>query len=163
MQFNDIDWPTWQPRQHATLLFVVRNGAVLLIEKKRGIGAGKVNGPGGKVDDGEQPLAAAVREVEEELGVTPTDVEKVGEVLFETTGELSMRIHVFRASDCKGEARETDEAIPLWTPVDQIPYERMWPDDAEWYPLMLDRTPFEVRTLFDDDRMLGCEVIRGTR
>ena len=159
MRFADIDWTTWQPREHATLLFVVRDGEILLIEKKRGIGAGKVNGPGGKIDDGETPLEAAVREVEEELGITPLGVEKAGEVLFETTGDVSMRIHVYRADDCEGEPHETDEAVPLWTPVDRIPYQRMWHDDPDWYPLMLARTPFEVRTLFDDNRMLGCEVV----
>lgn len=39
-------------------MFVVRGGEILLIEKKRGHGAGKVNGPGGKIDPGESPSNA---------------------------------------------------------------------------------------------------------
>ena len=66
---TDIDWSTWTPTVQATLLFVVRDGQVLLIQKKRGLGAGKVNGPGGKLDPGETPLACALRETEEEIGV----------------------------------------------------------------------------------------------
>ena len=73
---DDVDWERWRPDVRATLLFVVRDGRILLIRKKRGLGAGKINGPGGKLDPREAPLAGAIREVEEEIGVTPTGVEE---------------------------------------------------------------------------------------
>ena len=38
-----------------TLLYVVKNGRVLLIRKKRGLGAGFFNGVGGKARLGETP------------------------------------------------------------------------------------------------------------
>ena len=38
------DWATWQPRVRANLLFIVRENKILLIRKKRGFGAGKING-----------------------------------------------------------------------------------------------------------------------
>ncbi len=62
MQFDDIDWTRWIPKERATLLFVVRDGQILLIHKKRGLGAGKINGPGGRLDPGETPEICAVRE-----------------------------------------------------------------------------------------------------
>ena len=99
--FQSIDWDAWMPAEQATLLFVVNEDKVLLIEKKRGIGAGKINGPGGRIDPGEDPLEAAVREVEEELRVTPIGIVKVGEVLFQVLNGVSIRIHVFRADDCR--------------------------------------------------------------
>ena len=68
------DWSTWTPKDTATLLFVLRGDEVLLIRKKRGLGAGKYNGPGGRLEPGETALACAVREVEEELCITPRDV-----------------------------------------------------------------------------------------
>ena len=71
---EDVDWERWEPRQRATLLFVVRRDEILLIHKKRGLGAGKINGPGGRLEPGETPLACAIREVEEELCVTPEGV-----------------------------------------------------------------------------------------
>ena len=49
----DIDWENWRAKDPATLVFVFRDDEVLLINKKRGLGKGKVNGPGGKVDPGE--------------------------------------------------------------------------------------------------------------
>jgi 8-oxo-dGTP diphosphatase len=159
MRFDEIDWQGWRSKQEATLLFVIRDGRILLIGKKRGLGAGKVNGPGGRVGDGETPLEAAVREVEEELGVTPLGASKVGEVLFQVVAGVAMRIHVFRASDLRGEPTETEEAVPLWTAIDDIPYARMWASDRHWYPLMLAGTAFEIRTLFDGDRLLGHELL----
>ena len=44
-----MEWGDWRPEIDATLLYVVRDGEILLIYKKRGIGAGKLNGAGGKV------------------------------------------------------------------------------------------------------------------
>ena len=78
---NDIDWERWEPQQRATLMFVVRDGQILLIHKKLGLGAGKINGPGGRIEPGEEPVDAATREVQEELIVTPSDIVKSGESL----------------------------------------------------------------------------------
>ena len=61
-RLSDIDWDRWQARDPATLVFLFRGDEVLLINKKTGLGQGKVNAPGGKVDPGETPEAAAVRE-----------------------------------------------------------------------------------------------------
>jgi 8-oxo-dGTP diphosphatase len=150
----DIDWTRWKPQQAATLLFVVRNGQVLLIHKKRGLGAGKINAPGGRIEPGETPLEAAVREVREELCVEAVHVRRCGELSFQFVDGLGLHCTVFRAEDCIGEATETPEAIPLWVPVNQIPYEKMWRDDPLWVPLMLARVPFRGRFLFDGDAML---------
>jgi len=53
-----------------TLLLLRSNGRILLGRKKRGFGAGKANGFGGKVEVGETIKEAAVREMQEESGVT---------------------------------------------------------------------------------------------
>lgn len=157
-EFLAVDWDAWRPALEATLLFVVRAEGVLLIRKKRGLGAGKLNAPGGKVDPGETPLEAAIREFEEELEARPHDPEKVGEVAFHVVEGDSIRIHVFRSDGVEGEPVETDEAVPVWRARDEIPYDEMWEDDRYWLPLLLEGRRFEVRTLFDGDRLLGVEV-----
>ena len=154
-RLEDIDWAVWEPRQRATILFVVRGGEILLMRKKRGLGAGKINGPGGRLEPGETPLAAAVREVQEELCVTPRDITRLGEIRFQFTDGYSLLGYVFSAREIEGEPAETDEALPLWTPVDAIPYEEMWEDDRLWMPWLLDGRCFEGRALFDGDAMLG--------
>ena len=54
----DIDWKNWTPTMSGTLLFIISDSRALLIRKKRGLGAGKINAPGGKIDPGETPIAA---------------------------------------------------------------------------------------------------------
>ena len=152
---EDVDWDGWIPEVRATLLFVVRDGRILLMRKKRGLGAGKINGPGGKLDPGETPLVCAVRETSEELRVTPTGVEQVGELAFQFTDGLSILGYVFAARDCEGEPEETAEAAPLWTPVDAIPYDEMWADDRIWMPWLLEGRKFRGRMIFDDDTLLA--------
>ena len=150
----DVDWDAWVPAQRATLLFVRRGGELLLIHKKRGLGAGKINGPGGRIEPGETARAAAVREVEEELCVTPTGVEERGRLRFQFADGFSIEAIVFTADGLAGEPRETDEAAPLWVREDAIPYGRMWADDRVWLPEMLAGRRFDGRFVFDGDRML---------
>ena len=153
---RDVDWDSWTPKDRATLLFVVddRQQRILLIEKKRGLGAGKVNAPGGRREPGETIRACAIREVEEELRVTPTGVEEVGELAFQFQDGYALHATVFRADGLVGTPTETDEAKPLWSPLEAIPYDRMWADDRLWIPKMLARQRFTGRFVFDGDAMV---------
>ena len=146
----------------ATLMFIVRDGQVLLIEKKRGLGAGKINGPGGKIEPGETPLQAAIRETEEELCITPHAPRKLGELWFAMSNHPDILCHVFRADTFTGSPTETEEATPLWAAVDAIPYDRMWADDRHWLPLLLSQEPFLGRFVFDDETMLWSDIQPGS-
>ncbi len=157
-KLSDIDWKNWNPREQATLLFVIRDGQVLLIHKKTGLGAGNINGPGGRLEPGETPIAAAVREVQEELCITPTGVAYAGELFFQFVDGHSIHGFVYTATSFTGEPTETREATPLWTPLDQIPYDRMWADDRHWIPLMLEGIPFHGYFIFDGPKMLDYRV-----
>ncbi len=163
MRFSDIDWAHWVPTERATLTLVVKDGRILLIHKKKGLGAGKFNGPGGRVEPGELPEQTAIREVREELGVTPVGLRHAGELRFQFTDGFSIQGYVFRADDVDGEPRETDEAVPHWFPVSAIPYHQMWADDRVWMPLLLEGRLFRGRFLFDGDQMLGCDIEVLTR
>ena len=153
--FSEMDWRAWKPVEQATLLFVVDGQRILLIEKKRGLGAGKINGPGGRMEPGETPIACAIREVEEEILITPVDPQPAGELFFQFTDGYALHGFVFRSEGWSGEPGETEEALPFWCDTDRIPYDRMWADDRIWFPLFLANRPFQGRFLFDGDRMLG--------
>jgi len=157
-RLEEIDWSTWQAVDKATLLFVIRDHEVLLIRKQRGLGAGKINAPGGRLDDGESPREGAIREVQEEVCVTPLDPNHRGELLFQFIDGYSIHVWVFLATDHRGEACATDEAIPLWTPLDAIPYDEMWADDRVWVPEMLAGRRFCGRFIFDGDEMVDHAV-----
>ena len=149
-----MDWENWQPRERANLCFIVKDGRILLIHKKRGLGAGKINGPGGKLEPGETALESAIRETREEVGVTPLEIEECGVLHFQFTDGYSLLCTVFLARDFDGELMETDEAIPIWFPTDAIPFDEMWEDDRHWLPQVIAGQSFKAWFLFDADRML---------
>lgn len=142
----------------ATLLFLVKDGHVLLIRKKRGLGAGKINGPGGRIEPGETPLQGAIRETQEELGIHVLDAQARGELHFQFTDGLALHCIVFVGSQFKGEPVETEEAIPRWTPLDAIPYDEMWADDIYWLGGVLAGRCFRAWFDFDGETMLSHRV-----
>lgn len=157
-RITDIDWAAWTPVDRATLLFIIRAEKILLIRKKRGLGAGKINGPGGRIETGETPLEGAIREVEEEVGLIPTDVTDCGELRFQFVDGYSLHVWVFRAAGYIGELKETDEACPMWVPIDVIPYSEMWADDQVWLPMLLREEAFSGRFIFDKDQMIDYAI-----
>lgn len=154
----EVDWKNWEPVERATLMFVIQQGQILLIHKKRGFGKGKINGPGGKMEAGETPRECAIRETQEELCITPTGVEYAGVLHFQFVDGHSIYGQVFTATGFDGTPTETDEAIPLWCSVDALPYERMWEDDHTWIPHMLAGRRFSGRYIFEADRMLDAVI-----
>ncbi|RYD18040.1 MAG: 8-oxo-dGTP diphosphatase [Verrucomicrobiaceae bacterium] len=160
---SPIDWTNWSGEMLATLMFIVQDGQILLIEKKRGLGAGKINGPGGKIDPGETPLQAVIRETQEELMITPHDPRKIGELRFVMSMCQDILCHVYRADSFTGTPTETDEATPVWTALDAIPYERMWEDDRHWLPLLIEDTTFIGNFIFEEEEMKWKEMITGVK
>ncbi len=148
------DWDAWKIVDRAVLTFVVRDGNALLIHKKRGLGAGKVNAPGGRIEPGETPLQAAVRETQEEVGVTPTGLEERAMLRFAFTDGYGLECHVFVAKDAEGTLTETDEALPFWCALAEIPFGQMWSDDRVWLPLVLEGRKLEAWFVFDGDAAL---------
>lgn len=156
---EEIDWRTWVPTERGSLCYICQDSRVLLIHKKTGLGAGKINAPGGRIEPDETPLHAAIRETQEEVGVTPSGLQKRGELFFEFTNGYNLHCTVFFASGFSGEPVETSEAKPFWCAVSALPYERMWEDDRHWMPPAFAGTRFAGYFVFDEDRMLSKRVV----
>ncbi len=122
-----------------TLVYLIRDHLVLLIEKKRGLGKGFMNGVGGKVEFNESIEDAARREVFEEVKVRVDSLEKRGVILFTNKSENLefLLVHVFVSKDFDGEPEETDEAKPVWYNINKMPFDKMWVDDKYWLPLVI--------------------------
>lgn len=157
-RLSEIDWEKWEARDPATLVFVFRDDEILLIDKKTGLGKGKINGPGGKVDPGETPEIAAIRECKEELDITVKNLEYCGEHRFQFVDGYSIHVWVYRTREFEGVPVETREAAPLWTRLDQIPFDRMWEDDKYWLPMVVRGERFQTRWIFDGDRMVDYAI-----
>ena len=135
-----------------TLLFLHHQDRVLLAMKKRGVGVGKWNGVGGKVEAGETIEQAMIRECQEEIGVTPLAYRQVAEFDFDFPGDsYQAHVYVYLAKSWNGEPTESEEMSPQWfTPVN-IPYEQMWSDDKLWLPRILNGELLKGSFDFADD------------
>ncbi len=158
LHVDKIDWASWQPTEYATLCFVIRDGQILLIHKKRGLGARKINGPGGRLEKGETAMQGAIRETLEEIGVRPVALKEAGELFFQFVDGYKLHVTVFSARDCDGELIETDEAKPFWIELSRIPYNQMWQDDPHWLPLVVEGRKFRGFFVFEVEQLLNYKV-----
>lgn len=151
----------WNPPVVATLIYVIRDEEVLLIEKKRGHGAGKVNAPGGKVTESESLLACAVRECEEEVGIIAHNPQNRGLLRFQDlVNGFALQGVVFVATEFSGILKETKEATPFWCLQSAIPYGLMWEDDRYWLPHVLGGKEIAGDFYFRNDQLVswGLEI-----
>lgn len=155
---KEIDWEGWVPTVRAVIVYICNGDKVLLIHKKRGLGAGKVNAPGGHIEPGETPHQAGVRECQEEVGLTPKGLELRGKLYFHFLDGLRMEGFVYTAAAFTGIMVETDEADPFWCHVNSLPLDRMWEDDFYWLPQVLKGKKMDGRFIFDNDTMVSLDV-----
>ena len=141
-----------------TLCFLIRGNPpqeVLLGLKKIGFGAGKFTGIGGGVENGESIEAAAIRELEEEIGIK-TSIHELypgGQLtfLFPFKPSWSQVVHVFLVRKWQGDPVESMEIKPDWWRFDTIPYVSMWDDASYWLPLVLQGKKVKATIIFKDD------------
>lgn len=158
-----VNWQTWTPQETAVLLFLLEGDQVLLIHKKRGLGKGKINAPGGRVEPGESWEEAARRETQEETGLSPQRLTRVAELRFQFTDGYALEAHAFLARGWTGVLAPCDEADPFWHPVASLPWQRMWADDALWLPQALNHRFVSARFLFDGEVMREADLTVGDR
>ena len=121
-----------------TLVIVHDDARVLLGLKKRGFAVGRWNGFGGKIEAGETPLDAAIRELREECDLEAAYCEPRGVLHFTYACDgAEHEVHVYAARQWRGEPQETEEMRPEWFRQTDVPYGLMLPDVRYWLPLLL--------------------------
>lgn len=142
--------------KHLTLVIVYDDQRILLGMKKRGFGEGRWNGFGGKVQAGETVEAAALRELQEEVGMTTDTLQKRGVLRFSFAEKRdeTLVVHLFSTTHFSGEPQESEEMRPQWFTHDAVPYADMWPDDIFWLPLLLEGKNIQGTFHFKDQNTL---------
>jgi len=124
-----------------TLCLAIKEGKILLAMKKRGFGTGKWNGYGGKPKEGEELIDTALREMEEEVGLIAKahELERAAVINFFYAGrpEWDTETSIFLVNSWEGIPSESEEMLPQWFGLDEIPFHEMWPDDSHWLPKIL--------------------------
>lgn len=131
------------------------NGQVLLGRKKRGMGFGKWNGFGGKIENGETMRECAVRELYEECGILANakDLELVADIYFDQPSDRTWShpgvIYIVR--NWKGTIKSSDEMEPKFFHADNLPYDEMWQADRIWVPMIFSGKKIKGLITFDSD------------
>lgn len=141
----------------AVIGYIIDRDRILLVEKKKGHGMGKWNGPGGKVEN-ETPEECLIREVREEIGVEVKEFHKVGTILFYSVNEEDWLVHVYRITKYEGKPLETEEVKPRWFKIGEIPFDRMWEDDRHWLPYVIENKPFEAEFKFEGEKLINGKI-----
>jgi 8-oxo-dGTP diphosphatase len=156
--------------QDATLVFLVRGNSpveILVGLERNGLGEGKWNGFGGKVESNESVASAAARELKEECGieVDVEDLHRVARIEFyfpfkpdwdEVAHAFTPALHRTQcgasvAHDWRGEPKEAREMKPMWFDTNAIPYDKMWADDLHWLPFVLEGKRVNAAFTFKED------------
>jgi|688.fasta_scaffold68198_4 mutator protein MutT len=91
--------PQFKPRIEIAAVYIEYNNKILLLHRQENKSQGNKWGiPGGKVDKGETPLQAAIREVKEETGydISKQGIENLGTVYIEYNEKDHFTYHMFR-------------------------------------------------------------------
>lgn len=128
---------------------------VLLGRKKQGFGQGKVVGFGGKLELGETIAEAAVRELKEESGLfaKPQNLWYAAylEFVFPAKPEWNRVVHGFRLEFWQGEPQESEEVLPHWVDLNELPFDEMWDDSKMWLPQMLRGQKIRMKFVYSED------------
>jgi len=105
-----------------TLIFVTRGNKILLLKGSKGkrLWSGLYNGVGGHVEQGEDILSAAHRELLEETGLNSCKLWLCGITTVDTQTNPGVCIYIFRGECAEGEPVISNEGSLEWIKISDI-------------------------------------------
>lgn len=103
-----------------TLCFLTRADRVLMLRRRRAPNRGLWNGVGGKIEAGETPRAACLREVREETGFRIAGARFAGIVSWTGFEAADGALCVFTAQAPDSEPAQCDECDLAWMARDEV-------------------------------------------
>lgn len=145
-----------------TLCYALTTDAVLLLQRTRPPQQGKWSPPGGKLEFGEAPQEAIIREMQEETGLTIHKPELCGVVtVFDADWPIQWLLFIYRTHQFSGTLRQSDEGQLRWVPFAELDdYDRPYGDRLHW-PHIIGRKPgiWRAKFVYDTPYTLVSEQI----
>jgi len=105
-----------------SIILLIRNGEVLLQKapENKKIFPGFYNGIGGHIEQGEDVLEGARRELKEEAGIECTDLQLAGMVMIDVYPDTGILLFVFSGGSIIGDLNPSDEGKLCWVDIDRL-------------------------------------------
>ena len=146
-----------------SLCYVIRNGCVLLLKRRRAPHVGLWTPPGGKLVMGESPQECAIRETFVETGLVIAQPQ-LRAIL--TVVDMAFPVHwllfIFRADDAQGEITASDmpEGELRWIELGALQaYPRPQADCESFPSVMADGTLFQGKYVYDTPQNLRTNIL----
>ena len=106
--------------REAVRCFLVKDSKVVVIKYKSGnIKEGYYDIPGGKIEKGETPEEAAIREMKEETGIKVKKLKSKGKMIIEYPKRI-FNLTIFFSDECEGEPQEFEENTSEWIDIEEL-------------------------------------------
>jgi 8-oxo-dGTP diphosphatase len=139
-----------------TLIFLTRNDEILLLKgaHDKRLWADQYNGVGGHIEQGEDTLSAARREVLEETGLILDDLWLCGTITVDTQTNPGVCIFVYRGEYKAGEPGPSKEGTLEWVKAGEINHLPLVRDLSILLPKILKmrqtEAPFSAHSQYND-------------
>ncbi len=148
----------------AVLCYLKRDGKTLMLhrnKKPNDIHAGKWNGLGGKIEQGEMPEDTVQREVFEESGLKldKTKLSFHGMISFPNFSlHTDWYVYLYTARDFTGAVIESDEGELAWIEDDKVLQLHIWEGDMLFFSWIEKRHFFSAKMIYSMGKLLSHEV-----
>ena len=146
----------------ATLCYLKNNDQTLMLyrNKKPGdIHKGKWNGLGGKVEAGETPEQCAIREIQEESGLTVIDLKFNGVITFPMfDGVDDWYVFIFTINESHGFLIDSPEGELAWIPDEKLLELNLWDGDRIFLPWLKQDKFFSAKFVYVAKKLIDWSV-----
>lgn len=136
------------------LVYIEQDHKYLLIHKQKpDMNFNKYMGVGGKIEAGESPKEAALREAFEETGLTLLDLTFNAKIFFHSQDYIE-EMYLYTATSFIGTLQSSSEGTLMWVPKDAIKNLPMWEGDIHFLEKLHEKNLFEMHLYYEGEKLV---------